>query len=81
MKFGHLIEYKMRKIFLEKPHTKCGKETNDRPSFRETNPSIYLNQQSEVSYNLFLLNFKDEDYQNILKLRRLPFAFSSRKAF
>ena len=81
MKFGHLIEYKMRKIFLEKPHTKGGKETNDRPSFRETNLSIYLNQQSEVSYNLFLLNFKDEDYQNILKLRRLPFAFSSRKAF
>ena len=27
MKFGHLTEYKMRKIFLQKKHTKCGKET------------------------------------------------------
>ena len=81
MKFAHLTEYKMRKIFLQKKHTKCGKENNDRPSFRETNLSIYLNQQSEVSYSLFLLNFKFEDYQNILKLRCLPFAFSSCKAF
>ena len=81
MKFAHLTEYKMRKIFLQKKYTKCGKETNDRPSFRETNLSIYLNQQSEVSYSLFLLNFKFEDYQNILKLRCLPFAFSSCKAF
>ena len=27
MKFGRLIEYNMRKIFLEKLHTKCGGET------------------------------------------------------
>ena len=24
MKFGHLIEYNMRNIFLEKTYTKCG---------------------------------------------------------
>ena len=24
MKFGQLIEYNMRNIFLEKPYTKCG---------------------------------------------------------
>ena len=27
MKFGQLIEYNMRKIFLEKSYTKCGRET------------------------------------------------------
>ena len=28
MKFGVLIEYNMRKIFLEKLYTKCGGETS-----------------------------------------------------
>ena len=28
MKFGQLIEYNMRNIFLEKSYTKCGGETN-----------------------------------------------------
>ena len=31
MKFGQLIDYKMRDIFLEKSYTKCGGETNPRP--------------------------------------------------
>ena len=31
MKFGHLIDYDMRNIFLEKSHTKCGGETSPRP--------------------------------------------------
>ena len=30
MKFGELIEYNMRNIFLEKSYTKCGGETNPR---------------------------------------------------
>ena len=30
-KFGQLIEYNMRNIFLEKPYTKCGEETIFRP--------------------------------------------------
>ena len=28
MKFGQLIKYNMRNIFLEKSNTKCGGETN-----------------------------------------------------
>ena len=28
MKFGQLIEYNMRNIFLEKSYTKCGGETS-----------------------------------------------------
>ena len=30
MKFGQLIEYNMRNIFLEKPYTKYGGETSPR---------------------------------------------------
>ena len=29
--FVQLIEYKMRKIFLEKSHTKCGGQASPRP--------------------------------------------------
>ena len=29
MKFGQLIEYNMRNIFIEKLHTKCGRECRD----------------------------------------------------
>ena len=31
MKFDQLIEYKMRKIFVEKPYTKCVEEFIPRP--------------------------------------------------
>ena len=31
MKYGQLIEYNMRNIFLEKSYTKCGGETIPRP--------------------------------------------------
>ena len=31
MKFGQLIEFNIRNIFLEKPYIKCGGETIPRP--------------------------------------------------
>ena len=31
MKFGQLMEYNMRNIFLQKSYTKCGEETSPRP--------------------------------------------------
>ena len=31
MKFGPLIEYNMRKVFLEKTYRKCGGETTSKP--------------------------------------------------
>ena len=31
MKFGELIEYHMRNIFIEKSYTKCGGQTIPRP--------------------------------------------------
>ena len=44
-KFGQLIEYNMRNIFLEKSYTKCGEETISHP-FLSKKPklSIFLDQ-------------------------------------
>ena len=58
MKFGQLIECNMRNIFLEKSYTKCGREIIPRPFFEKLKLSVSLNQESKVSYNLFLLHCK-----------------------
>ena len=44
MKFGQLIDYKMRNIFLEKSYTKCGGETSPRPFSEKLQLSISLDQ-------------------------------------
>ena len=44
MKFGQLIEYNMRNIFVEKSHTKCAEETISRPLPKKSNLSISLDQ-------------------------------------
>ena len=43
MKLGQLIEYNMRKMFLEKLYTKCGGETISRPFSKKLKFSISLN--------------------------------------
>ena len=53
MKFGQLIEYNTRKIFLKKSYTKCGGETIPRPFTKKSKLSISLGQLSKVSYSLF----------------------------
>ena len=53
MKFGQLIEYNMRIIFLEKSYTKCGRKTIARPFSKKSNLSISLDQLSKVLYSLF----------------------------
>ena len=55
MKFGQLIEYNMRNIFLEKSYTKCGGETISRPFSKKLKLSMSLHQYSKVLYILFLL--------------------------
>ena len=55
VKFGQLIEYNMRKIFLEKSYPKCGGETSPKPSSRKSKLSISLDQQSKVLHSLFIL--------------------------
>ena len=37
MKFGQLIAYNLRNIFLEKSYTKCGGETISRPFLKNQN--------------------------------------------
>ena len=44
MKFGQLIEYNMRNIFLEKSYTSWGGETNPRPFPEKLKFSISLDQ-------------------------------------
>ena len=44
MKFGQLIEYNMRKIFVEKSYTKCAEETIPRPLSKISKLNISLDQ-------------------------------------
>ena len=44
MKFGQLIEYNMRNIFVEKSFTKCAGETIPRPLSKKSKLSISLDQ-------------------------------------
>ena len=55
MKFGQLIKYNLRNIFLEKSYTKYGGETIPRPYFKKSKLSISLDQYSKVLRILFLL--------------------------
>ena len=55
MKLGHLIEYNMRNVFLEKSYTKYGGETSPRLFSGKSKLTISLDQQSKVLYSLFLL--------------------------
>ena len=48
MKFGQVIKYNMRKIFLEKLYTKCGGETIPRPFSKKSKLSTSLGQQFKV---------------------------------
>ena len=58
MKFGQLIEYNMRNIFLEKLYTKCGGETSPRPFSKKSKLSTSLDQLPKVLHSLLLLYAK-----------------------
>ena len=82
IKFGQLIEYNMRNIFLEKWYTKCSREASLRNFYKKSKLSIkFLDQQSEMLWSLFWLYVQVEVYQSILKLRCWPLAFTLYKAF
>ena len=44
MKFGQLIEYNMRNIFIEKSCTECGGKTSPKPFCRKLTLSIPFDQ-------------------------------------
>ena len=85
MKFGQLMKYKMRHIFLEKLYTKYENMVETlfpNPFPKKSKLSISLQQQSSLLYNLYLLHLKFRTIeQNILKISCKPFAFTSCKAF
>ena len=55
MKFGQLIEYNMRNIFVEKSYKKCAEETILRPLSKRSKLRISLDQQCKFSNTLSLL--------------------------
>ena len=56
MKFGQLMEYNMRNIFVEKSYKKCAGETIPRRLFKKSKLSISLDQYCKVLNSLFLLH-------------------------
>ena len=44
MKFGQVIEYNMRNIFLEKSDAKCNGQNSPTPFSKKQNLSLYLDQ-------------------------------------
>ena len=56
MKFGQLVEYNMRNIFVEKSYTKYAGETIPRPLSKNSKLSISLDQYCKVLTSLFLLH-------------------------
>ena len=42
LKVGQLIEYNMRRIFLENLYPECGKETSTKPVSKKSKLRIYL---------------------------------------
>ena len=81
LKFGKLIEYNMKNIFLEKPCLKYGRETIPRPFSKKSKLGISLDQQSKKMYSLLLLYIHGKVYENILKRRCWPLALTLYKAF
>ena len=69
IKSGQLIEYNIRKIFLEKSWMKCGGEASPRPFYKKSKLNISLDQQYKILWRLFLSYVHVEVYQNIVKLR------------
>ena len=79
MEFGGSMEYNVRNIFLKISYSKYRGETSSRPKKSKLIISLYP--QFEILYSLLLFYFHFEDYDNVLKLRYFPLAFTSYKAF
>ena len=63
MKFGQLMKYNMRNIFLEKSCIKCGGETSPRPFSEILKLSMSLDQYSKVLCGLFSSYAKLKDIE------------------
>ena len=80
MRFGQLIEYDMRNIFLEKLYPKCYGEIILRFFSKKLKLSITLDENSKVSCSCFCCT-PSLGYRNTMKLSCRPLAFTSYEAF
>ena len=71
-KFGQLLKYNMRDIFLEKSYTKYGWKRSPRRFSKKK--KIKIEHISVKFYSFFLLHVQVEGYRNILQLRCRPLA-------
>ena len=76
MKFGQLIEYNMRNIFLEISYTKSGGETIRRSVSKKIKLSTSVG-LDRMFYTVCFYCNQVEDYRNILKLSCRLLAFTS----
>ena len=53
MKFGPLVEYDLRNVFLGKLHSKCDEETTPGPFSKDLKLSVSLYEQSIKFYTFF----------------------------
>ena len=83
MKFAQVIEYNIRNIFLEKSCANVLEKLVLDLFLKNQNWAyLWINSLKFRSVcSLFLLYVQFEDYQNILKLRFWPLAFTSFKGF
>ena len=58
VKFGQLIEFNMRNIFLEKSYTICGPETSPKHFSEKLKLSVFLDKYSKNLWSLLLLHGK-----------------------
>ena len=83
MKFHQLIQHNIRNTFLEKSYKPCDREPNPRPFSEKSTLSKSLNQQTEhfIPLAFIVCTSSLYDYQNLLKLRYSPLAFTLCKSF
>ena len=80
MKFGQLIEYNMRNIFLEKSYTKLGGKLFPDPVLKNQKWAyLYIN--TLKFYIVCFYHMPSWGLQNVLKPSSTPLAFTSYKAF
>ena len=81
MKYGQLIEFNKRNIFLKKSYTRFGEKLFSDSFLKNENWAYpWINCLKFCTVCLFIV-FQVEDYQNILKLICRPLAFTSYKFF
>ena len=75
MKFGELIEYNIRNIFIEKSYTKFVAKTITKPLSKKSKLSVSLDQYFKVLNSFFLL-YATLRAIEIVKSSSIPLAFT-----